>query len=308
MTSLALQTLYQIIIMLTLILVGILCFKKNIINKETNGKLSDLILLLVNPAVIFASYQREFEPTLLSNLFISIVLAVITHGIAIAFSVLLIPHKKDANIAIERFGVVYSNCGYIGIPLANGLFGSVGVFYLAAYMTIFTLLVWTHGVIIMTGKKDKNTFLKALLSPSVIATLVGFILFITGIILPGIILEPISYIANLNTPMAMIVAGVTIAQTNIKKLFSQPRSYYVAFLKLLLVPLSVLLIYQLFPIDREVVLTSVLATACPIGATISLFAIRYDRNYIYASELFAVTTILCVVTIPVVMLVAGFLV
>lgn len=307
MTSLALQTLYQIIIMLFLIIVGILCFKMNLISKETNGKLSDLMLLLVNPAVIFVSYQREFDPTLLSNLLISIVLAVITHGIAIAISFLLIPDKKDSDIAIERFGVVYSNCGYIGIPLVNGLFGSVGVFYLAAYMTIFNLLVWTHGVIIMTGKKDKKTFLKALLSPAVIATMIGFILFIARIILPNILVETISYIANLNTPMAMIIAGVTIAQTNIIKIISKPRSYYIAFLKLLLVPLTSLLIYQFFPIAREVVLTAVLAAACPIGATISLFAIRYKRNYIYASEIFALTTILCVITIPVVMMVAEFL-
>lgn len=308
MSSLALQTLYQIVIMLILILVGIMCFKTNLISKETNGKLSDLILLLINPVVIFVSYQREFEPTLLSNLLISLVLAVITHVIAIVISYLLLPNKKDADMAIERFGLVYSNCGYIGIPLANGVLGSIGVFYLAAYMTIFNLFVWTHGVINMTGKKDSRTFLKALLSPAVIATILGFILFVARISLPELLVETMSYIANMNTPMAMIIAGVTIAQTNIRKLISKPRSYYIAFLKLLFVPLVVLMIFQLLPIAREVVLTSVLAAACPIGATISLFAIRYKRDYIYASELFALTTLLCVVTIPIVMMVAELLV
>lgn len=309
MTSLAFQTLYQIIIMLIIILVGVLCYKTKLINKETNGRLSNLVLLLINPIVIFVSYQREFDSTLLRDLLISILLALVTHVFAIVMSNLLLRKKKhEVDVAIERFGVIYSNCGFIGIPLVNGIFGSIGVFYLTAYMTIFNLFVWTHGVIIMTGKKDRKTLMKAFLSPSVIATVLGFVLFIARLHLPNILVESMSYIGNMNTPMAMIVAGVTIAQTNIQKLIGKLRNYYIAFLKLLFVPMVVLLIFQFFPIAREVILTSVLAAACPIGATISLFSIKYEKNYIYASELFALTTILSVISIPVVMTIAVMLV
>ena len=309
MTVLAFQTLHQIIIMLLIILVGILTYKTNLISKETNRKLSDLVLMLVNPIVIFVSYQREYNSSLLKNLMISILLAVITHVFAILVSYLFLHgNKQEEKAAIERFAVVYSNCGFIGIPLANGIFGSIGVFYITAYMTIFNLFVWTHGVIIMTGKKDRKTIRSALLSPSVIATVLGFLLFVTRVTLPGVLVEAMSYIGDMNTPLAMMVAGVTIAQTDIKKLFCRPRNYYIVFLKMFLVPLTALFVFHFLPIDREVILTSVLAAACPIAATISLFSIRYHKDYIYASELFALTTILSVISIPVIMTIAEMLV
>ncbi|NLK27936.1 MAG: AEC family transporter [Clostridiales bacterium] len=309
MTALAFQTLYQIIIMLMIILVGMFCYKINLISKETNERLSNLVLMLINPIVIFVSYQREFDPTLLKGLMISLVLALITHIMAILIAYLLLrKNKQEADHAIERFAIVYSNCGFIGIPLVNGILGGIGVFYITAYMTIFNLFIWTHGVIIMTGKKDKKTLITAFRSPTIIATIFGFALFVARLPVPDLIVEALSYIGNMNTPLAMLVAGVTIAQMNLRKLFTKPYNYYISFIKLILVPLLMLFLYQFFDISRDVLLTTILATACPVGATISLFAIRYKKNYIYASELFALTTLLSVITIPIVMTIAGLLV
>lgn len=307
MTSLAITALNQILIMFIIIIVGFISYKVKLINKEVNKSLSDIVLMLVNPLVIFVSYQRKFDATLLKGLLISLVLAIITHFIGIIMSVLFIRSKKtDSNLSIERFAVVYSNCGFIGIPLVNGFFGSEGVFYLTAYMTIFNLFVWTHGIMSVTGKKDLKTFSKSLLSPSVIATISGFIFFLVKIELPGIVFQSLSYIGNMNTPLAMMVAGVTIAQTDIIKLVSKLRIYYIAFFKLLFVPVIMFFIFYFLKIPRTVLLTSVLAAACPTAATINLFSIRYNKNYLYASEIFAVTTILSVITIPAVMIIAGF--
>jgi predicted permease len=307
--SLAFTSFNQIMIMFFIIIAGAICYKIKLIDKETNKKLADLVLMVVNPFVIFVSYQREFEVKLVNGLLISLVLALITHlfGILIA-SLLLRKKSHEESIAIERFAVVYSNCGFIGIPLVNGIFGSEGVFYLTAYMTIFNLVVWTHGVITVSGKSDKKSIVKAILSPSVIATVSGFVLFICRILLPNPIYEAINYIGGMNTPMAMMVAGATIAQTDIKKLLIKVRIYYIAFLKLLLVPIAVLCIFNLIEIPRMVLLTVVLAAACPTAATINLFALRFNKDYKYASEMFAITTILCSFTIPLVMIIANFIV
>ncbi|MHB8128173.1 MAG: AEC family transporter [Mobilitalea sp.] len=307
--SLAVTAFNQIVIMFFIIIVGVISYKIKLIDKDMNKKLADIVLMLVNPFVIFVSYQRKFEATLLSGLLISLVLAVITHAFGIILSTIVLRKKNhEADISIERFAVIYSNCGFIGIPLVNGIFGSEGVFYITAYMTIFNLLVWTHGVITISGKSDKKTIIKAVLSPSVIATLSGFVLFISKIMLPDILNESLSYIGNMNTPLAMLVAGVTIAQTDLLKLLGKVRVYYITFFKLLVVPISMLLLFSFFDIPRLVVLTSVLAAACPTAATINLFSIRYEKNYLYASELFAVTTILSLITIPFVMIVANLLV
>lgn len=309
MNSLAGNAFHQITIMFLIILLGAVCYRVNLITKESNKKLSDLVLMLINPLVIFISYQRKFEATLLKGLFISLVLAAATHVIGIIISIIVVRGKKQKeDVPIERFAIIYSNCGFIGIPLVNGMFGSEGVFYITAYMTLFNLFVWTHGVIMMTGKKDRKTILQALTSPSVIATLSGFILFVVRINLPDLLVETMTYVANMNTPMAMLVAGVTIAQTDIKQLITKVRVYYITFFKLIVVPIAMLLLFSLFPLPRVVLLTSVLAAACPAAATINLFSIRFEKNYLYASELFAVTTLLSIVTIPIVLTIAGLFV
>jgi predicted permease len=112
----------------------------------------------------------------------------------------------------------------------------------------------------------------------------------------------------MNTPLAMMVSGVTIAQTDFIKLFGKLRSYYIALYKLILLPVITLLIYQFLKIPDIVLLTTVLACACPTAATINLFSIRYEKNYLYASELFALTTILSLLTIPLVMVIANIVV
>lgn len=303
--SLAITVFNQIVIMFFIILVGVFCYKLKLIDKETNRRLSDIVLMLVNPIVIFISYQREYEATLLKGLFISLILAAFTHFVSILVAMLVLQKKNhEADIAIERFAVIYSNCGFIGIPLVNGIFGSEGVFYITAYMTIFNLLAWTHGIITMSGKSDKRSIIKALVSPSVVATLCGFFFFLFRLMLPDLAKDALSYIGNMNTPLAMLVAGVTIAQADLIALLKKFRVYYITFFKLLFMPAMMLLFYSLFDLPRVVLLTSILATACPTAATINLFSIKFDKNYLYASELFAVTTILSMVTIPFIMIFA----
>jgi Predicted permeases len=307
--SIAFTAFNQIIIMFLIILVGVFCYKINLIDQEMNKKLSNLLLLLINPLVIFISYQRKFEATLLKGLLISLVLAIITHFAGIIISIIAVRGKKyKADLAIERFAIVYSNCGFIGIPLVHGVFGSEGVFYLTAYMTVFNLFAWTHGVIIVSGKSDRKSVISAMLSPSVIATLLGFLFFVCRLILPEVINNSFSYLGNMNTPLAMLVAGVTIAQTDILHIFVKPRIYYLAILKLIILPVIMMFIFNFWGLPRIVLLTSILACACPVAATINLFSIRYEKNYLYASELFAVTTILSMVTIPIVMLLSNLMV
>jgi len=309
MEALTITALTQILIMFFIIIVGVICFKLKLIDKATNKKLSEMVLLLVNPIVIFVSYQREFDAALMKGLLISLLLGFITHVAGIVVSILLLhKNKHESDIAIERFAVIYANCGFMGIPLVYGVFGSEGVFYLTAYVMIFNLFVWTHGVISMTGKKDLKTVVTACLSPSMLANIFGFTLFITRITLPEVLIDSLNYLGNMNTPLAMMVAGATIAQNDILKLLGKFRIYYISFLKLLFVPLVMLFIYSLFDIPKIVLLTSVLAVSCPTAVTISLFSMRFNKNYLYASELFAMTTILSVITIPLVMAIAGFLV
>ncbi len=311
----------QIIVMFIIMIIGFICYKVKLIDEETNKKMSNILLMLVNPLIILVSYQREFTKELFNGLLISLLLGISTHLIAILVSYVLLRKKtmfgknnsdnkgetsKSQDVSIERFSAIYSNCAFMGIPLVNGIFGSEGVFYLTAYITVFNILVWTHGIVMIAGKQDKKSTVKMLLSPTIFATVFGFLLFIIQIKFPPNLLEAFTYISNINTPLAMIIAGVTIGQTNIMKAFSNLRLYYTAIIKLLIIPILLLLLYSRFSIDKTVLITSILAVSCPTAATGTLFALRFDKNALYASELFAITTIFSLGFIPLIMAVSEF--
>jgi len=296
----------QIVIMFLIILIGVICFKTKLIDKETNKKLSGILLMLVNPLLIFISYQRDFSAELLQGLLISILLAFFTHMFGIIASYLLL-RGKGQDVPLERFSSIYSNCGFMGIPLINGIYGKEGVFYITAYLTIFNILIWTHGVIMMIGKQERKVMIKTLVSPTIIAVVLGFLLFLMQIRVPNNLFESFDYVASMNTPLAMIIAGVTIGQTNIMKIFGKLRIYLVAFIKLLLIPATLLFIYSRFPVGDAVLTTAILAASCPTAATGMLFAIRYDKNDLYASEIFAITTMFSLVTIPLIMMLTEYI-
>lgn len=291
--------------MFLIMVLGFLCFKLKIINHETNKKLSDFLLLIVNPLLIFNSYQRDFNKELFQGLLVSFVLALVSHIVAIGIAQLLVRGKANKDLPLERFSCIYSNCGFMGIPLINSLYGSEGVFYLTAYMTVFNLLIWTHGVIMMTGQRSIKAMFKTLISPTFIAIVIGFALFLLDIRVPEVLYRSMDYVASMNTPLAMIIAGVTLAQSEIKKVLFKRRIYLVILMKQILIPAVLVLLYYRLPLNPEIITTAVLAAGCPVAATGMLFALRYHKNHLYASELYSISTMAALVTIPAVMLFAG---
>lgn len=324
--SLAGNTLNQILIIFVIILIGVLCYRIKLVDEATNRKLSDILLLLVNPIVIFVSYQREFNSELMEGLLVSLLLSIVTHIVGILISYIIIRKKKrkklvidgttinkwvdNDDLAVERTAGIYSNVSFMGIPLVYGIFGSEGVFYVTASITIFNVLLWTHGIMMMSGSKDMNlkSMLKKLMSPSIIAVVLGMMFYILQIRLPGVINQALNYIADLNTPFAMLIAGVTIGRTKILKSLRKPRVYLVTFIKLLLVPLILVLVYSRLPLNNMVYIIAIIMAASPTAATSILFSIKYEKNSVLAAEIFTMTTILCAITIPLVVTIAELLV
>ncbi len=294
----------QVIIMALLIITGVICFKAKIITAESTKSLSSLVLMVVNPIVIIISYQAPFEIKLVKGLLLSLVFSLISTVIAIVLSHIFI-RKKGEKLSLERFSAIYSNCGFMGIPLVNGVYGAEGVFYLTAFMTVFNILVWTHGVFMMKESFKFKMILQAFKTPAVIATILGFILFMTKITIPDTLYKTLSFLGDMNTPLAMLAAGATIAQTNILKSLKNSRIYLVSAVKLLAVPTATALIFFFLPVNSIVAGAVILASACPAAATGTLFAIRFKKDSFYASELFAVTTLLSIATLPLVMWIVG---
>lgn len=194
--GLAWITVEKIIGMFFIMAVGVIIFKLGIADRSTNKKMSGLLLKVVSPAIILMSYQMEFRMDLLQGLVMTGLLSLVTSLIAIALSSVLI-RRGHQNAEVEQMAVVYSNCGFIGVPLIQGLLGNEGVFFMTAYLTIFNILIWSHGLMLK---------------------------------IPEIVANPLALIGNMNTPLAMLVAGGNLADSNLAAALQRPRTYWISFL------------------------------------------------------------------------------
>ena len=179
----------QLFKMLVILLVGIFCSRIGLVSTEGSRCISNLLLNIVNPCLILTVYQTDYNSDLVAGLLVSFAAAILSHIVAILISTLLIRKGSSADFGLERYASVYSNCGFIGIPLIGSVLGDTGVFYLTAYMTVFNLLTWTHGLSQMKGNFNLRNLRDGVLSPMVVATLTAMVLFFVQFRIPGPLLD-----------------------------------------------------------------------------------------------------------------------
>ena len=287
----------KIIEMAVILLAGVLAYKTGLIDKTSTKSFSNVLLMLVSPLLVFQSYQMDFEPRLFYGLLQTLFVSFVTFFVCIILAEIFM--KGDpARQQIEKMTAIYSNCGFIGIPLINGILGAEGVFYMTAYVTVFNVLFWTHGVWLMGDRGRLRDVWKNLFTPTIVAVVFGLIFFIFQIRLPTPLSEPVRMIGSMNTPLAMIIAGANLAQGDVRKSLKNTRLYWISFLKLVASPIIGLGILFLMRVDFTVAFTVFIAMACPAGAMTIMFAERYGKDVFYATEGFMITTVLSAVTIP----------
>lgn len=303
--ELASVALYKTAVMSLLALAGVICYKKGIADEKVNQSLADLVLVVFTPVLLFTSFQKEYNEEIMEGILVSVFLSLLSFAVMWIISKAVTRGHKKEDACVEQIAVIYSNCGFIGIPMAEGLFGTDGVMYMTAYVAVANFLLWSHGVVVMSGKADWRSVRNVFLSPTILAILMGVVCFLMQIRVPEMVEEPLEMIAGMNTPMAMIVAGIQIAQTDLKKTTGRLRCYWMSGIRLLLMPIVLILLFQMIPGERLIKTVMILASACPSGVTGTLFALRYGKDADYASGIFALSTIASVVTVPFVMLLCG---
>lgn len=295
--------LQQAIIIFLILITGAFLAKKGLVNESGSKQMSNLIVNVVSPAVIFMSYQTDYDPERVHGLFLAFAMVFTVYALSIPLSMLFISKKRGENAAIERLCTVYSNCGFMGIPLVSGIYGYDGVFYVSAVIAVFNLMIWTHGVLLMRKKLSLGEFLSVLKSPNIIALVLGLGCYFLRIRIPFIPSETLQHFANMNTPLAMLISGISLASANLKKTFLCGRIYFICFLKLIVIPLAAAFVLKLFNAPEMVYMAVVITTACPTAGMSTILALRYNRNAAYASELIAASTILSVITLPLITLI-----
>ncbi len=293
----------QTLTMFLLAGVGYCLFRSGKITPEGNKVLGNLLIHIALPCVIINSFIVERTVERMIGLLVSALGAAVILTISILCSRIFF--KKDP---IGHFAAAFSNPGFFGIPLILSSIGNDGVFYVAAFIAFLNLLQWTYGVAVMTGKKGTLSLKAVLKAPFMIAIIIGLLLFFTAIPLPGIITKTLGYIKELNTPLAMFTVGVYLAQTSIRKMFVRKSLYAISAVRLLVVPIIVLLLMCLVPESwHDMKLALLLAAACPVGSNVAVYAQLHGKDYPYAVETVIISTLLSIITIPVITYLAQLL-
>ncbi|MBQ7793140.1 MAG: AEC family transporter [Clostridia bacterium] len=291
--------LQQVLIIFLIMAVGIFLSKKGMLDKNGSKQITNIAINVVSPSLIFMSFQLEYDAQRLISLLFALAMSATVFIVSILLSNLLIRKKEGCDSGVERFAVVYSNCGYMGIPLISAIFGQEGVFYTSAVIAVFNALVWSHGVMTMQDKLSLRELLNVLKSPNIIAVVLGLLCYVFRITIPYIPAQTMQYLADMNTPLAMLISGATVASANIKQTFASKRIWLLSFYKLLLIPLVAALVLKLFNAPETVYRVVAITTACPTAGATTLIALKCGKNAEYGSQILAATTILSIITLPI---------
>ena len=287
-------------------------FRDNAIDGIVN-----VLILVVTPCLIVDVFQRPFDPSKLRGLGVAFALAVLIHVVLIVLSRFAVRHRDEDVRRPLRLAAVFSNAGFMGIPLEQAILGDAGVFYGVVYIVVFNLFIWSWGLRTMcaegirdqgSGIRDRGlgNRVKMIVNPGTVGLALGAPLFFLSVKLPEVIAVPIHHMANLNTPLAMIVIGYALAGAAFGKVLRTGAVYVAATVRLVVCPL--LAIAALYPfraaLDRNMMLAMVIAASAPVAAMVSMFAQKFGRDVDVSVSVVSGTTLLSILTMPVVIALA----
>ena len=285
-----------------LMFLGFLIVKAGILKSDDSIVLSKICLYLIMPCVIVKAFQVEFEKSVQAGLLLAFVAAIVIHILLMMLGRIL--RKGFSMNEVELASVLYSNAGNLIIPIVTGVLGQEWVVYSSAFLTVQLVFVWTHGKLLFSGEK-KPQLSKILLNPNMVAVYVGFVLLFTGIRFPVVVDQAVSSVGNMVGPVSMMITGMLVAGMAPSRLIENRRIFLVVFFRMVFCPGIILLLIRLshaadfVPNGEQVLLITLLATMTPAASTITQFAQVYHRDAQYAGAINIITTLLCIITMPV---------
>ena len=294
-----------------LLAAGVITGKLKIVDEQSTAKLSTLIVKLGQPFLIInALIGIEPTPENIRNGFLILALGLAIHiFMAILAHLFAKPIRGFDERKLTEFGMLFTNCGFIGFPILESIFGSTGLFYGAFYVVSFHLFTWTWGLAILArGREDiKITPKKALINFGTIPSLIGIVLFLSGLPLPEFMTDFSSYIASLCTPISMLITGANLSRRGMKSMLTNPSVYLTNAVRLIVMPLLVTTTLWLVGVPDYMVVFGCVMAAMPTAAVITMFGELYRISPGCAAELVGSTSLLSVLTLMPVIKFAEFL-
>lgn len=297
----------QVVILYIIVALGFFCHKVGIYTEKASRMTTDLLFYIVTPAMIIRSFLAiEFSSESLKGLGLAFLAAMIFHIIGIILAEVFFCKTEAEKAAIYKFAAVYGNVGYMVLPLAQAMLGDEGVFYCSAIVIPFNILSFTHGLKVMTkGTADSKISVKSLfLNPGFIGVAIGLPLFLLNVKLPLLAYTPLSYVADLQTPLAMIMFGTYLASADLKKVFSDYRVFICTAIKLFAMPLLTILSLRLLGFTGMLLVACTLSASAPTANNTVMFAAKFNKDTALASSVTAFVSLLSILTMPLMVAIA----
>lgn len=287
------------ITMLLLIIVGAVVKKLGIVGAAGQKNINDLVIYLVLPCNIVKSFLIACDSDTFRQFALVLVISVAVQIVSVILGKVLYGKKELGHRMSLQYGVICSNAGFLGNPVAEGVFGAVGLAMASIYLIPMRVMMWSSGIAIYTQSTDwKATLKKVVTHPCIIACVLGLILMVSQWQLPEVVLRPLTTIGSCNTALSMMVIGMILADADVRSLFDREVFAY-SLLRLILMPTALYLVCLGLKLPALVTGVSVILTAMPAGATTSILASKYNADELFATKLVVASTVLSMVTIPV---------
>ncbi len=273
--------------------------KAGVLKTENSKVLSRLSLYFITPCVIFNSFQKELTPEIGKGLLTAVALA---FGFQLLFFLLTAVLRRVWRATeVERASIIFANVGNLVIPLVSFALGPEWVIYVSAYIFVFNVLFWTMGIR-MFDHESKPSLKKILLNPNLMAAWAGLLTLFTGLKLPEPVALAFSDVAGMIGPLTMMITGMVIGGMNLRGMFSNRRVFGVIFFRMILASglavLAAVPVVRFLPVDRSIVMIVLLGAIAPSASNINQVAILYNKDAGYASAINVLTTLSCIVTVP----------
>ena len=286
--------------------VGFFCRRRQLFDDHQTAGMMELLVKVAMPCAVFMSLMRPFSTALLLECVAAFFItgAIFLLGGVMGIGVARIMKASPLERKSWRFGLTFGNIGFMGIPVITAVFGYEGLFYVAMALASFNLITFTIGIKIFDteGTTKTNPLQVIIQNPALAGTILGFIFFLTGLRLPAPVEGGVALIANINSPLSMILVGALLARHPLKDTFTDIRVLPPNAVKLIVIPLLSLLVLRWFIPNPIMLGTIVTLMAMPPAANTAIFAEKFGGDSVAATRLVIVGTLLCVITVPLISL------
>lgn len=296
----------QMLALLLMIGTGCLITKKGMMDEHTSGQVSKMVVNVFNPLLFFSSAANSVGLIALDTMLLVCLIAAGMFVFFIIVGMILTPFfdKGADQRKIYQMMFVFSNLGFIGIPVVNSILGSEYVVYVTEFLVVYNIFFYTYGITVMDGSFSLSS-LKSLVNPGTICSVMAMVVILSGIQVPEFIKTATTYLGNAASPLALVLVGFSLMHADLKTIFKETRLYLFSLIKLLVLPLLMLPILRMMTDDRAVISVCMVMFGMPVGNMILMLGNERGMDGTTCGAAIILSTVLCVFTVPVILLAVG---